>query len=274
MGRAIDLKEHQAIMLNIISEFASFCDKHGLDYFLDAGTLLGAVRHHGFIPWDNDADVCMKKPDFDKFISLMEKSNYMINEYLKVEKPEDSIHAFYKICDIRTKLIEYPDGVTPFEYHIYIDLFEKIGLPNNDRKARRVCNKSERLGLWHWFYKRTIYKWANSKNPIKNFIGKFEICFVKDKNKACDKQRRLINSVCNRYPFNNCEYVTTLTNGEYYRRCKREYFDGFVFLDFENKKFKCPVGYDGWLRVLYGDDYMKLPPKDKMKVHNATVSWR
>lgn len=274
MGRTIDLKEHQAIMLNIISEFASFCDKHGLDYFLDAGTLLGAVRHRGFIPWDNDADVCMRKPDFDKFIALMEKSGYMINEYLKVEKPENSIHAFYKICDIRTKLIEYPDGVTPFEYHVYIDLFEKIGLPNNNWKAKRVCKKSERLGLWHWFYKRTIYKWAKSNKLIKRIIGKFEVRFVNNKNRAYLRQRKLISKVCDKYPYDQCKYVTTLTNGEYHRRCKRENFDSYVFLDFENQKFKCPVGYDDWLKVLYGNEYMQLPSKDKITIHNADVSWR
>lgn len=273
MGRQIELKEHQAIMLNIMSVFADFCDEHGLNYFLDAGTLLGAVRHHGFIPWDNDADVCMTKPDFDKFISLLEKCGYKLNDYLIVEKPENSIHSFYKICDIRTKLVEYPDGVTPFEYHVYVDLFVKVGLPNNDKKAKRVCRKSERLGLWHWFYKRTIYKWSNSKNIIKKIIGKTLIAYVKNKNRACLKQKRFINKINIKYPYGTCDYVTTLTNGEYYRRCKRRIFDNYVLLDFEDKKFKCPAGYDEWLKVLYGDNYMQLPPKEKQIVHNAVCSW-
>ena len=274
MGKQINLAEHQKIMLDIISVFADFCDMNKLDYFLDAGTLLGAVRHHGFIPWDNDADVCMTKPVFDKFIQIMEKTNYMLNDYLKVEKPEDSIHAFYKICDTRTVLIEYPDGVNPFKYHVYIDLFVKVGLPNNEKKARRVCKKAERLGLWHWFYKRTIYKWADSKNIIKKLIGKFEISIVKNKNRAHLKQKKLIEKISTKYPYDTCNYVTTLTNGEYYRRCNREFFDSYIFLDFNGKRFKCPAGYDGWLKVLYGDDYIQLPPKDKQKTHNAEVYWR
>ena len=128
--------------------------------------------------------------------------------------------------------------------------------------------------IYIWFYKRTIYKWANSKNVFKRLIGKFEITFVKNKNKAYEKQKRFINLINIKYPFNNCEYVTTLTNGEYYRRCKRKYFDDFVIMDFENKKFKCPIGYVEWLRVLYGDNYMNIPPKEKRIVHNAMVEWR
>ena len=271
MKKALNLKEHQAIMLNIIAEFAKFCDANNLDYYLDAGTLLGAVRHKGFIPWDNDADVCMTKPVFDKFISLMEKCNFKLNDYLVVEKPEDSIHAFYKICDTRTELIEYPDGKYPFKSYIYIDLFVKVGLPNNDRLTKRICRKSQNLGLLHWFYKRTIYKWVEEKNIFRKFVGKTLIFLLKDKNKACYKQKRFIEKISEKYPYETCEYVTTLTNGEYYRRCKREYFDKTILLDFENYRFKGPVGYDGWLRALYGDNYMELPPVKEQAVHNAEV---
>lgn len=273
MNRKISLKDHQSIMLNIISVFADFCDKHNLNYFLDAGTLLGAVRHHGFIPWDNDADVCMTKPDFDKFLILMKKTNYKLSDFLVLEKPEDSIHPFYKICDIRTKLIEYPDGITPFEYHVYIDLFVKVGLPNNDKKAKKVCKKAERLALWHWFYKRTIYKWSTCNSKIKRLIGKVFIVCIRNKNRACLKQKKFIDKISKTYTYQNCLYVTTLTNGEYYRRCRRVFFDNYVLLDFENKKFKCPIGYDGWLMVLYGENYLQIPPKEKQIVHNVDVEW-
>lgn len=269
--RKIGLKEHQQVILNIIAEFAGFCDKHNFNYFLDAGTLLGAVRHHGFIPWDNDADLCMIKPDFDKFIKLMDECNYKINDHLIIEKPENSIHSYYKICDTNTTLIEYPDGKTPFKYHIYIDLFVKVGLPNNPRKAKRICSKAERLGLMHWFLKRTINKWSQCKNLFKKIIGKSLFVLVRNKNIACLKQRKFIDNVNRKYPYEQCEYVTTLTNGEYYRRCKREYFDNYVYLDFCNRKFKCPAGYDGWLKVLYGNDYMEIPKKSEQTIHNIEV---
>lgn len=274
MPRKIELKEHQQIMLQIMKDFADFCDKHELTYFLDAGTLLGAVRHKGFIPWDNDADVCMLRPDFDRFYNLLESKNFMLNDHLLLEIPETTIYPFFKLGDIRTKLIEYPDGITPVECLIYIDIFVKDGIPNNQRKAKRICRKSERLGLWHWFYKRTIPKWKSGKNIIKKIVASFFDASVKNKNKAYFKQKAFIKKIGEKYPLNDCQYITTLSNGEYYRRCKKEYFDDFVYVEFEGHNFKCPKGYIGWLKVLYGDNYMTPPPKEKQQVHNVIAEWK
>ena len=102
MDREISLREHQLVMLGILKEFAKFCEEHDLSYFLDAGTLLGAVRHHGFIPWDNDLDVCMPRPDFNKFLALLKEKNYRLNDYLVLERPEETIYPFFKIGDTRT----------------------------------------------------------------------------------------------------------------------------------------------------------------------------
>lgn len=274
MAKKIELKEHQQIMLQIMKDFADFCDKHNLTYFLDAGTLLGAVRHKGFIPWDNDADVCMLRPEFDKFYNLLESNNFMLNDHLLLEIPETTIYPFFKLGDTRTKLIEYPDGVNPVECLIYIDIFVKDGIPNNQNKAKRVCQKSEKLALWHWFYKRTIPKWKAGKNLIKKMVASFFNDTVKNKNKAYLKQKAFIKKVGTKYPLNDCQYITTLSNGEYYRRCKKEYFDDFINLEFEGISFKCPKGYDGWLKVLYGDNYMVPPPKEKQQVHNVIAEWK
>lgn len=266
MLREIGLREHQKVMLNILIDFASFCDEHNLTYFLDAGTLLGAVRHHGFIPWDNDVDVCMLKPDFDKFLYLMEKRDYKLNNYLILERPNDTIYTFYKLGDIRTKLVEFPND-DPIECYVYIDIFCKVGLPTNLRKAKRICNKNTRLSLWHWFYKRSIHKWLKCKNPLKWLVAFFANIFVRNKNRAFFKQNKYIDKINKLYPIVDCKYVTTLSNGEYYRMCKKEYFDNYELCEFEGHQLKIPSGYDGWLRVLYGDSYMVPPRKNKQDVH-------
>lgn len=270
MQKDLSLKEHQKIMLNILFDFATFCDKHNLRYFLDAGTLLGAVRHHGFIPWDNDADVCMPRPDFNKFYKLLEINNFYLNDHIILERPEDTIHAFCKLGNIRTRIVEYPD-TCPEESHIYIDIFVKDGLPNEYNKAKRVCKKSERLGLWHWFYKHSMKKWPKENNIFKKILVFFFKPFVKNANKAYLKQKKFIEKINKKYPYESCEFVTTLSNGEYYRRCKKSNFDDFILMDFENKQFKVPVGYDDWLTVLYGKDYMTIPPKEKQQIHNVIV---
>ena len=96
---------------------------------------------------------------------------------------------------------------------------------------------------------------------------------VKNKNKGYFKQKKFIEKINKKYPYESCKYVTTLSNGEFYRMCKKADFDGCVLADFEDEKFKIPSGYDDWLRVLYGDDYMIPPSKNKQEVHTVKVTW-
>ena len=271
--KPIQLREEQMIMLDIMKAFAEFCEEHELRYFLDAGTLLGAVRHHGFIPWDNDADVCMPRPDMDKFFSLLEQRNFMLNDHIILERPEDTIFTFFKLGDIRTKLIEYPKQ-NPIECYIYIDVFCKDGLPSNLRKAKQICNKSERLSLYHWFNKYSINAWPRGKNIFKKIVAKVAKVLIRDKNIAYKKQKKYIKRINEKYPYDTCKYVTTLSNGEFYRMCSKDCFKDSVLMDFEGYMFRIPSGFDEWLTVLYGKDYMTPPSKDKREVHDVEMYWR
>lgn len=273
MERPISLEEEQKIMLGIMRDFANFCEEHNLRYFLDAGTLLGAVRHHGFIPWDNDADVCMPRPDMDIFISLLKERNYMLNDHIVLERPEDSIFTFFKLGDTRTKMIEYPND-NPIECYVYIDLFCKDGLPADLKKVKRICDKSERYALLQWFDKYSVNAWRKRKNPIKKIIAIIANKLVKNKNRGYFKQKKFIKKVNKKYPYDTCKYVVTLSNGEFYRICLKEYFEDYVLEKFEGYSFRIPIGYDGWLKVLYGENYMIPPPKEKQEVHEVEMYWR
>ncbi len=272
-GEKITHEEHQMIMLDIMRDFHDFCEKNELEYFLDAGTLLGAVRHKGFIPWDNDMDVCMMRPDYDRFLNIVKENGNYINDHLIVEMPEDTIYCFLKIGDTRTKLIEFPDTY-PEECYIYIDIFPKDGIDSLTFKNKVLCKRSEFLGLMHWFNKHSIPYWTTKKRGIKKLIASIAKVFVKDKNRPYRIQQRMIQKHNKKYPLESCEYVTTLVNGEYYRICPKACFDNRIILDFEGERFYAPAGYDEWLRILYGDNYMELPPEEKREVHNITAEWR
>ena len=269
----ISLEEHRKIMLNILKEFASFCNKHNLRYFLDAGTLLGAVRHQGFIPWDNDADVAMPREDYDKFLKIMAERGDKINDYIVLERPEDTIYKFLKIGDNRTSLIEF-ENKAPIDCYCYIDVFPKDGIYELNNYTKRLCKKTERLGVLHWFNKYSIDYWTKRKKGIKKIIAKIAKVFIKDRNWAYKKQCKVIKKHNKKHPYNECKYVTTLVNGEYHKCALKEYFDDFCLLNFEGETFKAPIGYDGYLKVLYPGDYMQLPPEDKRMVHEVKVSWR
>ena len=271
--RQIDLKEHQMIMLDILSDFAAFCDTHGLHYYLDAGTLLGAVRHHGFIPWDNDMDICLLREDYERMLEIIKKQNGMINDHLVLEIPEDTIYCFCKIGDIRTRLVEFPDTY-PEDCYIYIDIFPKDGLLDLGLNTRWTCKVSEVLGLFHWFTKHSIPYWKTKKTGIKKLIANIASWVFKDKNLPYKLQRKWIMWYSKCHPFAKCGYVTTLVNGEFYRIAPKKCFEERVLLEMEGRIFYAPAGFDEWLRILYGKDYMTPPPKNKQCVHNVIASWR
>ena len=272
MNKEISLKEHQKIMFDILCAFADFCDEHNLLYFLDAGTLLGAIRHQGFIPWDNDIDVCMLRPDMDKFINLMEKQNFMLNDHIILEKPEDTFFTYFKLGDIRTDLIEFP-GRHPTHCYIYIDVFTKDGVKDRGRYSKYICNKCDKLALRHWLLKYSISRWKNNGSIFKRIIATIADVVFKNKNSAYFKQKKLIGKYITKYPLSKCEYVTTLSNGEFNGLCDKKCFSDFVLLKFENRFFKAPIGYKKWMNVLYGSNYMEIPPVEKRHVHNVVASW-
>lgn len=273
MKNEILLDEHKRIMVSILKDFDSFCAKHDLKYYLDAGTLLGAVRHQGFIPWDNDMDICLMRPDYDRMFDILRQNGGMLNDHIVLEQPENTMYCFCKLGDTRTKLIEYPDTY-PEECYIYIDVFPKDGLKDLSIGTRMLCKTSEILGLFHWFNKHSIPYWSEKKRGFKKWIAKLAGLVVKDKNRPYRWQQKLIRKYEKKHPLQDCEYANTLVNGEFYRICHRSCFDERILLDFEGEKFYGPKGYDEWLRVLYGNDYMTPPPPEKQQVHNVIAEWR
>lgn len=269
----ISLEEHQKIMLEILKDFAEFCDQNGLKYYLDAGTLLGAVRHQGFIPWDNDMDVCMMREDYERMIQIARRKDGMINDHIILEEPENTIYCFCKLGDTRTKLVEFPDTY-PEECYIYIDVFPKDGLKNLGIGTKIICKTSEILGLFHWFNKHSIPYWRSKKKGFKRIAAAIGKHLVRDKNRPYRLQQKLIKWYSRKHPLESCGFVNTLVNGEYHRIAPKGCFEDRTLLNFEGEKFYAPKGYEEWLRVLYGNDYMTPPPPEKQSVHHVIASWR
>lgn len=270
---AMTLDEQKKVMLDILVCFANFCEKQGLQYFLDAGTLLGAVRHKGYIPWDDDIDVNMPRIDYDKFIALAKENNGYIGPHYRVEFPEETIYPFLKISDDRTILVEFPNRY-PMEVAVYMDVFPKDGIKDKSLRSRSLCKTSELLRLAIWFNKFSIYAWKEKGNALQKVIAWLGRKLIKDPNVPVRWQDRLIHKNQKKHPLETCEYVTTLTNGEFFRIAPKSCFDDYVMMGFEGIPFRCPVGYDTYLRCLYSDTYMQLPSEEKrVKHHNTFASF-
>lgn len=268
------LDEQKRVMLDILKEFVRFCDEHDLMYYLDAGTLIGAVRHKGYIPWDDDIDVNMPQPDYDDFCRLMrDKDGYMTSNIV-VEFPDTTLYPYLKISDNRTLLVEFPDK-NPMEVGVYIDVFPKYGIPDKSWRSKLICKISYYMDLLHWFNVYTIKCWKRSKhNALKRFVGTIADFCVVHPHWPVILQDRILHAYAKHYPLSECQYVTTLTNGEFHKLAPKKCFDGYQMLEFEDGLFKGPKDYDTYLRCLYKGDYMQLPPEDKRLGHKTEAYWR
>lgn len=256
--REIDLVELKELQLQILKNVAEFCDKNSINYWLDSGTLLGAVRHKGYIPWDDDIDIGMLRPDYDKFLSLFNGESDVYKAY-SVETNKDILYPFAKVFDTRTVLYE-PDEKGVKSY-VYVDLFVYDNAPDDDRLVKKLYRKRD----WYRFLYNTRTRINFSKNkpfvhvikillyPFLSVFPKYYFC-----KKIALNSRRYADMECKRV--GNFTAVTKMI-------CDKDVFEEFFDVVFEDGMFKAPIGYDKWLQAFYGD-YMTLPPEEKRVPHH------
>lgn len=267
----ISFDEMRKIEFDVLKFFAKFCDEKGLDYGLGYGTLIGAIRHKGFIPWDDDVDVNMKRCDYDVLIKTF--NDYAINSPYRLISPYDkgAKHSFVKIIDTRTIKIE--DGIKykDFYYGIDIDVFPVDGTPDDEEEYKSWFNKLKSIYQKHYLSVQAIEGKFITK--LKIFVKKALLLLTfNTKNRILKKAKRLHDL----YPYDKSKFVREAECAYSYDggRIEKTYFDDAVSVDFEGEKFKAFSGYHQILTAIYGD-YMKLPPKEQQITHHKNnVFWK
>jgi len=263
----LSLREMQDAYYELLIEFDCICNENNLRYDLCGGSMLGAVRHKGFIPWDDDIDVSMPRPDYDRFLELYEKKQIRIPEDRAVISNRDDTfarhYARYIRKDIGSVLELFDETDCPY---LGIDIFTVDGMPENRfllkaqvwaiRQLRKLMltsvqtkNGSKRSKL--------ISVAKNLLQPVLRAIGSFRIS-------------RTVEWWCRRIPYESAKYVGIL-NGMYgtkERWLKKDMLpqQNFRFRDGEYPGY---VNYHAYLSNIYGTDYMQLPPIEKQKPHGA-----
>ena len=261
----LSLEEVKKIEFNILSEFASFCDTNNLKYYLGYGTLLGAVRHKGFIPWDDDIDVLMPRPDYDNFIKLTGynpiKPNLETRLYRDCSHP--NIYPFAKVVD--TSTIVYEKGKAKKNISgLWIDILPLDGYPEDREAAKKLFNKYKTLRDFQDL--ATTNPFYVNQNLLKKIIKTFFIApFVKlyGIKKLCKK----IDLLAQTYSFEECQKAADFTWGDnidsYLLKSELE---PAAQVEFEGKTFKAPAGWQAYLERLYGD-WTQLPPENQRILH-------
>jgi lipopolysaccharide cholinephosphotransferase len=246
-------------MVEILDEFVRICEENNLVYFLIGGTLLGAVRHKGFIPWDDDIDVGMPRNDYEKFLDLFENNtdeNYYVLSYRYTFNTFFQ-YKFSKMCKKGTVYAESPKN--PRDYSgIFIDIFPYDNcIPQFSPIQARLIAFSDKL----YHLKTNAYITQNTtKRFFRNFIcGLLPLRFFKSFLKET-------YSFFNRF---KTQYVTYFSSGYDYKKETQKYSTLFPLTTvcFEGKYYRAPGKWDIFLRTLHGN-YMELPPVEQRITHN------
>lgn len=271
-GEPISLSQMREIQLDMLQTFADFCDKNGLRYYLSGGTLLGAVRHKGYIPWDDDIDVNMPRPDCRK---LQKLSGGKLGKYIIKAPSTDTVVKceYWRMYDMDTVIENTMGGSSkiPIYHPIFMDIFPIEGLPESKFKTKlhyfkiKVIRKMKRVaGLEH----------PAGKSIYAHIFHAVMTPFAKAVGYA--RWQKLMQKQALKYKFNDCKYVGVVTawvHAEEEKMLKKDYVPQ-VDVQFENRTFHAPANYDYYLTSLYGD-YMKLPPKEKqVSHHDFNAYWR
>lgn len=262
--RKITNEEIKIIALNLMKVFHRFCEEKGIRYFMAYGTLLGAVRHRGFIPWDDDIDVAVPRSDYDRIIREFNGWCEEDVELISYETNEGYYLPYAKLIDTNTVLIEKIDH--PIPIGVYFDIFPIDNMPDDKGKAAKLIKKTV---FWNRVNGFKMYVVPERKLSIKCFahvILKTFLQFFKRKNII----KKIIN-ISRKYESEGTSKYMGCVVSPFYKEkeiMEKDWYSDRVSLTFEDGEFYAPAGYDSILKKLYGN-YMEFPPKEQQVTHHS-----
>lgn len=268
--RLLSKSEIQHVLTDMLVAFAAYCDRHELRYYLVGGTLLGAVRHQGFIPWDDDVDVGMPRKDYERFLELV-KQEPVHDHLVAISGEEGTLSNPY--CELIHTGTHLERNSSQFireqcqVLHLFLDIFPQDGWPESDREAVKLAKQMKR--------KRYMIQNARAKlgkgTSVGHILVKTPLVLIM---RLIGYQRVIdqMNRIAKRYDYDRSKYVGAVTFGIYGpgERCLHDEVVDFTEVTFEGHRLHAPGGYDKYLTQIFGD-YMQLPPEDKRVDHKMKV---
>lgn len=258
--KLIDLSELKQIQLDVLEEVDSFCVQNNIHYSLACGSCLGAIRHKGYIPWDDDIDIYIPRSDYNRFIKSfpIELNNIKV---ASLEREPKWDRAYAQAYDSRTIMKEYAN--TPIINGVYIDIYPVDEVPDSDNAWKRY-NKFRRILIRIHEVRRIPIRW--NRSVIKNIILLFgKILLLPFSSRQIAKY---ISYNAQRYNGKGYNRSFECVQGMLQKRpFKSTIMTNFIRVPFEDRHYMVMKDYDEYLSNGYGD-YMKLPPIDKQIPHH------
>lgn len=270
MKKVIKGKELKSVILNTLLRFDKFCKDNDIKYSIAYGTALGAIRHKGFIPWDDDVDVVMLRPEYEKFEKAWKQ--YILNhtDHYKLWPEMDEENYFMAFCakffDTKTVLYEHFSKGKIVEYGVYIDIFVLDHIPVDKCEQHKLFMDVRFYWKWIQHFQRHFKKW-------NKFVRKYHLPLP-----SLDMVAKKLMKCKNRY---NTQLTSLVSLTQDYRKkedmnnsiYEYEWFNHFILVEFEGHSLPIISNYDEMLENSYGD-YMKLPPKEQQIGHNVEAYWK
>lgn len=239
--------------------FDDFCTKNGLTYFFCGGCCIGAIRHKGFVPWDDDVDVFMPREDYERLKTLWRDTEEYSIQYTTRDFLTEN--QFLTICANNTTFIKTYQKDLDMNHGLVLDVLPLDGCPTG---MRRKFQK-----IWALLYSLFIVGKAPDNHGVAvRTLGKIALALVPFRSWRY-KMWRMCERKMSRYPISECEYITELCSGPHYMQNEypKRIFESQTRMEFEGHQFPLPAGYDEYLKMAFGD-YMTLPPEEKRVCHH------
>ena len=260
------MNEVQQKILEIFIEIDKICVKHNLRYYAIGGTCLGAVRHRGFIPWDDDMDIAMPEKDFETFMNIAPKelpANLKLLSFDQLLRERNFFFA--KVHDINTTFIEnYQNGIASNYSGIFVDIMPLGGMPRNKIRRSIFCN----LIVFLFRLNEKKHSPFGIPRPLGGkilWVAMWPVNgFVND-----DFYINLWKKLISKYKFDDSQYtgyIWSFNLAKLNRVFKKTWFDDYVLLAFETTSMRCPCNWKAYLTCQFGD-YMKLPSIKEQESH-------
>lgn len=264
----MELKDVQKVALDILIKIDKICHDLHLDYALAYGTLIGAVRHKGFIPWDDDVDIMMPREDYEKLINYFHdnRKNLEPLELFDYRTNSDYPYMICRVSDSRYRLDVYNEK--DYGLGVFVDIYPLDGVGNSCSQYIKIKKRTSRYVSMCFLSTRQKIKRENTKSLIKYVlkIPAFVIAKTIGKNYFMKK----LESWAGRYNYQDCKYVGCIvwaSDDGIKGIIEKQWFEEKIEMSFENYNFKVPKEYDKILNRIYGN-YMQLPNKEDRIAHH------